>query len=61
MNISLGFSIGIDGSLSSFPETSKIKMQPTALAILTSPYLFSFINLGEKNGRAGKQDLNKGR
>lgn len=44
-----------------FPRDLKIKMQPTALATSTSPYLFSLINLGEKNGRAGKQDLNKGR
>lgn len=32
-----------------------------ALANSTSPYLFPFINLGGKKGRAGKPDLNKGR
>lgn len=44
-----------------FPRDQTIKMQPTALATSTSPYLPSFTNFGEEKGRAGKQDRNKGR
>lgn len=44
-----------------FPRDWEIKMQSTALAHSASAYLLPFINLGEKKGSEGKQDLNKGR